>query len=95
MTEDIPYILATIAKSNGRFLISTILDIMIIAPQKTPAAPSPAMALPMMNTGELGAAAQSMEPASKIIDEARYTHFKFQKVYILPNAGWAESWVRR
>jgi hypothetical protein len=95
MTEDIPYILATIARSNGRFLISTILDIMIIAPQKTPAAPSPAMALPMMNTGELGAAAQSMEPASKIIDEARYTHFKFQKVYILPNAGWAESWVRR
>ncbi|CEF78399.1 unnamed protein product [Fusarium graminearum] len=68
---------------------------MIIAPQKTPAAPSPAMALPMMNTGELGAAAHSMEPASKIIDEARYTHFKFQKVYILPNAGWAESWYLR
>jgi hypothetical protein len=78
MTEDMPYMLETIAKSSGRFLISTIRDMMIIAPQNIPVAPSPAIALPTMNAGELGAAAQSTDPPSKIIDEARYTHLRLK-----------------
>jgi hypothetical protein len=80
ITEDMPYMLDTIAKSSGRFLISTILDIMIIAPQNIPAAPSPAIALPTMNAGELEAAAQSTDPPSNIIEEARYTHLRLKKV---------------
>lgn len=80
MTEDIPYMLETIAKSSGRFLTSTIRDMMIIEPQNIPAAPSPAIALPTMNAGELGAAAQSTDPPSKIIEDARYTHLRLKKV---------------
>ena len=71
ITEDTPYMLEMIARSNGRFLISTMRDTIIMAPQKTPAAPSPAIALPMMKTGEFGAAAHNMEPASNIIEEVR------------------------
>lgn len=78
MTEDTPYMLEIIAKSSGRFLVSTILDKMIIAPHNIPAAPSPAIALATMNTGELGAAAQSTDPPSKIIEEAIYTHLRLK-----------------
>lgn len=95
MTEAMPYILDMMASSNGLFLISTILEMMIIAPQKTPAAPSPAMALPMMKAAELGAAAQRMEPPSKIMEEIKYTHLRLKKVYILPKVGWKDIWVSR
>jgi hypothetical protein len=53
---------------------------MIIVPQNIPAAPSPAIALPTTNAGELGAAAQSTDPPSNIIEEARYTHLRLKKV---------------
>jgi hypothetical protein len=95
MTEAMPYILEIIANSNGLFLISTILEMMIIAPQKIPAAPSPEMALPMIKAGELGAAAQSIEPPSNMIEDIKYTHFRLKKVYILPKVGWKDIWVRR
>jgi hypothetical protein len=95
MTDAMPYILEIMASSNGLFLISTILEMMIMAPQNTPAAPSPAMALPMMKAAELGAAAQRIEPPSKMIEEIKYTHLRLKKVYILPKVGWKDIWVRR
>ena len=46
---------------------------MTIAPEKIPAEPAPAMALPMMNTVELGAAPHIAEPISKTTIADRYT----------------------
>ena len=45
----------------------------IIPPEKIPAEPAPAMALPTMNTVELGAAPQIAEPISKIAMTDKYT----------------------
>lgn len=52
---------------NMGLLCSGIMGIMtIIAPVKMPAEPTPAMALPAMSTGELGATPQMSEPISKM-----------------------------
>lgn len=64
-TEATPYMLVTILSNSGRCRISTICVMMIKPPQKSPAAPSPATALPAMKDGEFGAAAQMTDPASK------------------------------
>ena len=47
----------------------------IIAPEKRPAEPPPAMALPTMKTLELGAAPQIAEPISKTTMADKYTVF--------------------
>jgi hypothetical protein len=44
-----------------------------MTPEKTPAEPPPAMALPTMKEVEFGAAPQSAEPASKRMTDARKT----------------------
>lgn len=44
---------------------------MIIAPEKIPADPRPAMARPMMKTIELGAAPQIADPTSKMKTHTR------------------------
>lgn len=46
---------------------------MTIAPEKRPAEPAPAMALPTMKTLELGAAPQIAEPISKTTIADKYT----------------------
>lgn len=45
----------------------------IIAPEKMPADPTPAIARPKMKTAELGAAPQMVLPTSKIITHDRKT----------------------
>lgn len=45
----------------------------IIAPEKIPAEPKPAIARPAMNTGEFGAAPQTALPISKITTDVRKT----------------------
>ena len=47
---------------------------MTIAPEKRPEEPAPAMALPTMNTVELGAAPQIAEPISKTKMADKYTY---------------------
>lgn len=49
-------------------------SLLIRAPVEMPAAPRPAMALPMMKAVEVGATAQRREPTSKIPIAARKTH---------------------
>ena len=44
----------------------TIGIIIIIAPVKIPADPNPAIARPVMKTSEVGAAAQTADPTSKM-----------------------------
>jgi hypothetical protein len=50
----------------GRCLNGTVTEMIKIAPEKIPAAPTPATARPMMRAVELGATPQIKEPTSKI-----------------------------
>lgn len=67
----------------------------LTTPEKIPAAPTPAMALPIMKTTELGAAPQIAEPISNSTTVARKVFFTEKKVYSLPNINWNEHVVRR
>ena len=49
-------------------------------PERIPAPPSPAIALPTMNETEVGATPQIREPTSKIRREIRKTHLILKKV---------------
>jgi hypothetical protein len=49
----------------GRFSSGTIWAIIVVAPEKMPADPIPAMALPTMKLVELGAAPHRADPTSK------------------------------
>jgi hypothetical protein len=51
---------------------------MVNAPAKIPPAPSPAIALPIMNAVLFGETPQSKEPSSKIETTATKTHFKLK-----------------
>jgi hypothetical protein len=53
-----------------------------------PAPPTPAIALPMMNTTEFGAAPQTAEPTSKRKTVVRNTALTLQNVYSLPKRSW-------
>lgn len=57
----------------GRLCRGTMGIMIIIAPEKIPADPRPAMALPKMKTGEVGAAPQMALPTSKITMDTRKT----------------------
>ncbi len=50
------------------------------APEKIPADPTPATALPMMSATEVGAAPQTTEPISKMVMAVKYTHLMLKKV---------------
>ncbi len=66
MLEKRPNKLTTIPRNKGRsWRVQTYVRIPK-APWSNPGAPRPAIALPVMKTGELGAEAQTMEPTSKI-----------------------------
>lgn len=51
-----------------------------MAPVKVPALPMPAMARPTMKAGEVGAAAQMIEPTSKIVMIAMKVHLAEKNV---------------
>ena len=59
-----PKTLTTMPKYRGLLVRGTVSPIIPNAPWKMPAAPTPAIARPTMNAGELGAAALRMEPAA-------------------------------
>jgi len=65
-TEAIPYMPPMIPMYAGRFLRGTVFATIRIAPLKIPAAPTPAIARPMMRAVELGATPQTREPISKM-----------------------------
>jgi hypothetical protein len=50
----------------GRCLRGTVTEMIKIAPEKIPAAPTPATARPMMSAVEFGATPQINEPISKM-----------------------------
>jgi hypothetical protein len=60
-----PYIDPTIPTYIGRLTSGTVLDIMITPPLKTPAEPSPAIALPTIKAFDVGATPQISDPSSK------------------------------
>jgi hypothetical protein len=62
----IPNTLTTIPIYNGRFSNTTLFVIILRAPCKRPAAPQPAIARPKMNTADLGAVAQMIDPTSHL-----------------------------
>ena len=64
-TEATPKIAPRNPVHIGRFRSGTLCMIMTIAPEKTPADPSPAIARPRMKAVELGAAPHRTEPSSK------------------------------
>lgn len=51
---------------------------MVSAPFDMPEDPTPAMALPMMNMGELWAAPHKRDPTSKTKKKARKDHYDFR-----------------
>ena len=53
---------------------------MRIAPEKSPADPTPAIARPMISAVEVGATPQINEPTSKMKMAVRKTHFRLRKV---------------
>lgn len=59
----------------GRLTRGTEYATIINAPEKIPALPTPATALPMIRAMEFGATPQIRLPSSKIPIAMRYTHF--------------------
>jgi hypothetical protein len=57
-------------------------------PAMTPPEPIPAMALPMINAIELGAAPHIAEPTSKSTNDVKKTYLTRKQVYILPKTSW-------
>ncbi len=65
-TLAIPYIAPTNPMNAGRRFRGTVCATIRMAPEKTPAAPTPATALPMIRALELGATPQTRDPSSNI-----------------------------
>lgn len=65
------------------------------APEVTPAVPIPAIALPRMKTGELGAVAQMTALTRKITKDVRMPTLVGSKLYSFPNNGWNAPAIRR
>lgn len=70
-TEDMPNILDSSEMYNALFLNATEKPMIVIPPEKRAAAPAPAMALPTMSMTEFLAAAQTIDPSSKMIRAMR------------------------
>lgn len=68
---------------------------MRMAPEKIPAEPRPAMALPTIRASEVGAMPQMKEPSSKMKRAIRYVHLMEKKVYSLPKVSWKAQVVSR
>ena len=70
-TDAIPYIPPMRPRYAGRWCKGTVREMIRRAPEKTPAAPIPATALPKINPVELGAMPQMKEPISNMTRAAR------------------------
>jgi hypothetical protein len=70
-TEEIPNTIPNMLWNIGRLARGIIGIMIIMAPEKMPALPKPAMARPKIKTGEVGAAPHIAEPASKISTEVK------------------------
>jgi hypothetical protein len=68
---------------------------MINAPEKMPAPPTPAMALPAIKTAEELAAPQINEPISKMMMLTRKVYLTERMLYSLPKGSWNAAVVRR
>ncbi|KFY42780.1 hypothetical protein V494_02248 [Pseudogymnoascus sp. VKM F-4513 (FW-928)] len=79
-TDATPYILVTIPTNRGLWRICTVLATITRPPQKIPAAPNPATALPIMKAVELGAAAHTTEPTSNMAMAVMKVNFKSKYV---------------
>ena len=64
-------------------------------PEKSAAAPTPATARPTINMVELTAAAQTMDPSSKMSSAIMYVHLILKYVYTFPKLGWRAVVVKR
>jgi hypothetical protein len=64
----------------ARFRNGTEKPIIVMPPEKSAAAPTPATARPMISIVELTAAAQMMEPISNMIKAIMYVHFMLKYV---------------
>jgi hypothetical protein len=70
-TDAIPYILPKRAPYFALFSSGTEQAMIMKLPAKMPAEPTPAIARPMINAVEFGAAPQMSEPTSKITMETK------------------------
>jgi hypothetical protein len=70
-TEAIPYMPPIRPMYAGRWCKGTVREIIKRAPEKTPAAPIPATALPKIKPVELGVIPQTKEPISNMKRAAR------------------------
>jgi len=71
----------------ARFRNGTEKPTIVIPPEKSAAAPTPATARPTINMVELRAAAQMIEPSSKMSKAIMYVHFMLKYVYTFPKLG--------
>ena len=74
-TEEIPKTAPKAPCTAGRFRSGKVLRRIVTAPLTIPELPSPATARPIMKATEFGAAAQMMDPISKMPMRMRNTHF--------------------
>lgn len=72
-TEEMPKIMPNMLWNMGRLWSGTMGIMIIMAPEKIPADPKPAIARPAMKTGEFGAAPQTALPTSNMTTEVRKT----------------------
>jgi hypothetical protein len=70
-TDEMPNTIPNMLWNIGRLARGIIGIMIIMAPEKMPALPKPAMARPKIKTGEVGAAPHIAEPTSKIITEVK------------------------
>lgn len=75
ITEEIPKTAPNRPLYNGLLARGMTDTIRIIAPFIMPAVPTPAIARPMMNAIEFGAAPHSADPISKTVMQMRKTYF--------------------
>jgi hypothetical protein len=73
-TEEMPKRLPMNPVIIGRFCRGTASVMMTMVPEKIPQDPIPAMALPIMNAIEFGAAPQIADPISKMMMAAKKIH---------------------
>ena len=94
-TDAIPYILPNSAPYFALFSSGTEQAMVTKLPAKIPAEPTPAIARPMINAVEFGAAPQINEPTSKIIMDTEYAHLRLKKVKNRLHNNWHEQVVRK
>jgi hypothetical protein len=67
----------------------------LTTPERTPPAPTPAIALPMMNAIEFGAAAQTVEPTTNTKMEPKKVALMGTNLYSFPKSSWNAALVSK